>query len=128
MHPASASIKYFGLYVALTGIGLAVAPALVLTPLGVAAPTEIWVRVLGVLALVVGYYYWVCGRADAVEFFRASIRGRILFAVLLLLLVAVFSAPVQLLLFGVIDLVGAAWTAQGLRTSDRAALSAASRG
>jgi hypothetical protein len=115
MHPATRSIKFFGIYVVLTGIGLLFAPALALAPLGLAAPTEVWVRVLGALAIVVGYYYWACGSAGALAFFRASIRGRMLFAALMLLLVVLFNAPAQLLLFGVIDLLGAAWTAQGMR-------------
>ena len=116
MHPATRSIRYFGIYVIITGIGLAIAPGLVLAPLGLPVPNEIWIRVLGVLAVVVGYYYWACGTVGAVEFFRVSVRGRILFASLCLVLVLAFSAPVQLLLFGLVDLLGAAWTAHGLRT------------
>jgi hypothetical protein len=119
MHPASPSIKYFGLYVALTGVGLLMAPGLVLAPIGVAAPTEVWIRVVGAISIVLGYYYWSCGTAGAIAFYRATVRGRIMFAALTLLLVVLFEAPVQLLLFGVIDLVGAAWTAQGLRKAAR---------
>ncbi len=115
MHPASNSIKYFGLYAIATGVGLTLAPSLVLSPLGIAAPTEIWIRVLGALAIPLGYYYWVCGSANMVEFFRASVRGRILFAGLVALLIAAFSAPMQLLLFAGLDLAGAAWTVHGLR-------------
>lgn len=124
MHPASRSIKVFGIYVILTGIGLLLAPALVLAPLGVPAPTEIWIRVLGALAVVLGFYYWACGSADAVAFFHASIRGRVLFAALSLLIVVVFAAPAQLLLFAVIDLLGAAWTARGLSAGAREGVSA----
>jgi hypothetical protein len=112
MHPASNSIKYFGLYVIVTGVGLLLVPGLVLSPLGIAAPTEIWIRVVGTLAIPLGYYYWVCGSANVVEFFRASIRGRLLFAATIVL-----SAPIQMLLFAGIDLAGAAWTYQGLRKS-----------
>lgn len=115
MHPASNSIKYFGLYAIATGLGLTFAPGLVLAPLGIAVPAEIWIRVVGALALPLGYYYWVCGSANLVEFFRASIRGRILFAAVIVLLIAAFSAPLQMLLFAGIDLAGAAWTFHGLR-------------
>ena len=117
MHPASNSIKYFGLYAIATGLGLVFVPGLVLAPLGIAAPTEIWIRVVGALAIPLGYYYWACGSANMVEFFRASIRGRLLFAVIVVLLIAAFSAPLQMLLFAAIDLAGAAWTFQGLRRS-----------
>lgn len=117
MHPASNSIKVFGLYAVATGVGLVLAPALVLFPLGIAAPSEIWIRVVGALAIPLGYYYWVCGSANVVEFFRASIRGRIVFAAVVVLLIAAFSAPVQLIVFAAIDLAGAAWTFEGLRRS-----------
>jgi hypothetical protein len=119
MHPASSSVKYFGLYAIATGIALALVPSLVLAPLGIAAPTEIWIRVVGALAVPVGYYYWVCGSANMVEFFQASIVGRILFAAIVVLLIVAFSAPVQILLFAGIDLAGAAWTALCLRQAKR---------
>jgi hypothetical protein len=115
MHPASNSVKYFGLYSIVTGIGLVLVPGLVLAPLGIAAPTEVWIRVVGALAIPLGYYYWVCGSADLVAFFRATIPGRLVFAATTVLLIVAFSAPMQLLLFAAIDLAGAAWTFQGLR-------------
>lgn len=119
MHPASASIKYFGLYVVVIGAGLLLAPGPLLAPLGIPNPTEVWIRVAGALALVVGYYYWTCGNADTVEFFRATVRGRIAFAALMILLILLFAAPVQLALFAAIDLAGAAWTARGLKQGSR---------
>jgi len=117
VHPASLSIKVFGGYAILTGAGLMLAPALVLSPLGIAAPTEIWIRLVGALAIVLGYYYWACGSADALAFFHATVRGRIFFALLCAALIVFYSAPMQLLLFGLVDLAGPAWTMRGLRPS-----------
>jgi len=117
MHPASLSIKVFGIYVVFTGVVLFLSPGLLFEPLGLPRPTEIWVRALGALAIVLGYYYWACGSAGAVAFFRATVAGRVLFFGLSTALVVVFDAPLQLLLFGAIDLVGAAWTWQSLRGS-----------
>ena len=118
MHPASLSIKAFGIYAAITGIGLLLAPNVVLAPLGIPAATEVWIRVVGALAVVLGYYYWACGVADAVAFFKATVKGRFLYAALSALLIAMFQAPTQLLLFGAIDIAGALWTWQGLRMAD----------
>ena len=115
MHPASNSIKFFGVYAIATGIGLVLVPGLVLAPLGIATPTEIWIRVVGALAIPLGYYYWASGSSDLVAFFRATIPGRLVFAATTVLLIVAFSAPIQLLLFAAIDLAGAAWTALGLR-------------
>lgn len=117
MHPATRSMKYFGVYVLVNGTGLMFAPALALAPLGLAAPTEVWIRVLGAVVIVLGYYYWSCAQAEALAFYHASIRGRILFAALSVVIVVAFNAPPQLLLFAVIDVLGAAWTAMGLRSS-----------
>ena len=117
MHPAAASIKYFGLYVVLIGAGLMLVPGWVFAPLGIATPTEVWIRVVGALASVLGYYYWHCGNNGAVAFFDATVRGRVAFAALMVLLIVVFAAPVQLLVFAAVDLAGAAWTGWALRQS-----------
>ena len=118
MHPASLSIKVFGIYAAITGIGLLLAPNVVLAPLGVPVATEVWIRVVGALAVVLGYYYWACGVADLVTFFKATIKGRVLYAGLSVLLIVVFQAPIQLMLFAAIDIAGALWTWRGLRAAE----------
>lgn len=109
------SIKAFGIYVVVTGLGLVLAPGLTLGPLGMAVPTEIWIRVLGAVAIVLGYYYWTCGVAGSMPFIQATLRGRMLFAGLCILLIVSFSAPLQLLLFALVDIAGAAWTAAAMR-------------
>lgn len=115
MQSSALTIKVFGIYVALTGIGLILAPNLILGVFGFAPTSEIWVRVLGSLALILGYYYWACGTADAKAFFRATIPGRIGFAALCVALVFAAGAPLPLLAFGVVDVLGAAWTYLALR-------------
>ena len=52
MHPASLSIKAFGVYAAVTGIGLLLAPNVVLAPLGVPMATEVWIRVVLISKIV----------------------------------------------------------------------------
>ncbi|MBL8329088.1 MAG: hypothetical protein JNJ71_09575 [Rubrivivax sp.] len=116
--PAAATVNLFGYYVLFTGIGLLLAPALVLGLLGMTAPADIWVRVLGALAIVVGYYYIHCAMRNDRHFFQASVLGRLGFAALCVLLVAAFGAPWQLLLFGVIDVAGALWTRHALAHGD----------
>jgi hypothetical protein len=115
MRSASVSIKVFGVYVLVTGITLLLVPNLLLSVLGIAATSEIWVRVLGAVAVVIGYYYWACGSAQAKAFFRASVTGRFIFAALCFGLVVVIAAPWQLLIFGAVDALGALWTLVALR-------------
>jgi hypothetical protein len=115
MQSSAFTIKIFGVYVVLTGIGLVLTPNLILGLFGFAPTSEIWVRVLGALAVILGYYYWACGTAGAKAFFKATIPGRVGFAALCVGLVVAAGAPLPLLAFGVVDLVGAAWTFLALR-------------
>ena len=113
--PATLSMQVFGIYVMLTGLTLIASPNTLLGLFGIAPAAEIWIRVVGLLALIVGYYYWACGRAGALAFYRASIPGRLAFCAGCLLLVLLAGAPAQLLLFGIVDVAGAAWTGWALR-------------
>jgi F0F1-type ATP synthase membrane subunit a len=119
--PSSAfTIKAFGVYVVLTGVGLLLFPNTILGLFGFAPTAEIWIRVVGALAVILGYYYWACAAAGATAFFKASIVGRLGFCALCIGLVAVAGAPLPLLVFGVVDVFGAAWTDLALRRESRA--------
>jgi hypothetical protein len=110
MTSAVFSIKVFGTYVIVTGLGLMLIPNLWLAPLGLPATDEIWVRVLGLVAFVLGFYYWANALANVRSFFVASLYGRSIFCVGCIGLVVFAAAPWQIIIFGVVDLAGAAWT------------------
>ena len=115
MSSAAKSLFVFGIYVVAAGGGLLLMPGLVLTTLGFPQAADGWVRVVGALAIIVGAYHIVGARNDFLPYIRASIWGRFAFAVLLGGLVAASFMPRSLLLFAVIDLAGAIWTAVALR-------------
>ncbi len=115
MQSSALTIKTFGIYVMLTGAGLVLAPNPLLGLLGFAPTLEIWVRVLGALAIILGFYYWACGAAGAKAFFKATIPGRVGFCALCAGLVVAADAPPSLLVFGAVDLAGAAWTYLAMR-------------
>lgn len=117
--PAAKSIQVFGVYAMGAGLLLLLSPNTLLGLAGMPATTDFWVRVVGTLAFVVGYYYWACGRAGAVAFFRASIAGRLLFSAACLGLVLLAGAHAPLLMFAAVDLLGALWTAWALRENSR---------
>jgi len=110
MKSAVLSIKVFGTYVVVTGLGLMLIPNLWLAPLGFPPTDEIWVRVLGLVVGVLGFYYWACALANARSFFVASVYGRCIFCAGCIGLVLLASAPWQIVIFGVVDVAGAAWT------------------
>jgi hypothetical protein len=115
MSPAAKSLFVFGIYAIAAGTALLLMPGLVLGALGFPPAHDGWVRVVGVLAIVVGAYHIVGARNDLLPYIRASVWGRIGFAVLLGGLVVASIMPTPLLLFAAIDLAAAAWTAIALR-------------
>lgn len=112
--PAS-TIKVFGAYVILIGLTLLLIPNTMLALMGAPEAKDAYVRVLGALAVVLGYYYWVCGVAGSASFIKATIPGRVAFFLMGLGLVAWADAPPTLILFGLVDVAGAAWTFLALR-------------
>ena len=104
------TVKVFGTYILIAGACFAFIPNLLLSLLGFPAANEIWVRVLGVVAGVLGYYYLSSALANARYFFVASVYGRCIFCAGCFGLVLFANAPWQLMLFGFFDLAGAVWT------------------
>ena len=73
MSKAARSIYVWGIYVTLTGLALIVIPNVVFGIIGLPSTNEVWIRVLGVMALILAYYYFVAVKGDFVPLYRASI-------------------------------------------------------
>lgn len=115
MTAAARSLYYFGFYLILTGMTLTVAPNLLLSLFGMPETSEIWIRVLGSVVFTLGLGYVVMAPTNPRLFMTFSVYARTYVFVIFTVFVAVGWAPWQLILFGVIDLAGAAWTYAGLR-------------
>jgi hypothetical protein len=119
MSRAARSILIFGVYIVVVGVLLSTSPNALIGPLGFPDAQEPWIRVLGVVVIVLGCYYVQAARQEVTSFFQWTIWGRVaILAGFSLLVVAGQVAP-ALILFGVIDAAGAAWTALELRASRR---------
>ena len=115
MSQAARSIFAFSLYLFFVGATLVVVPNLLLGVLRIPETHEVWIRVVGMLALVLGYYYYTAAKYEMTELMRATVLAR--FAVLgfFIAFVVLGFAPIVLLVFGVVDAVAATWTALALR-------------
>ena len=115
MSTAARSVAAFGVYLVLLGAGLAFAPNAMLALFRQPPTGEPWLRILGIVAAVLGGYYLAAARGEATVFFRASVWGRAVGAAAFGLLVACGSAPAFILLMAAFDAAGAAWTWTSLR-------------
>ncbi len=119
MNRVATSIRVFGIYLLLLGAALIAAPNLVLSPFGIPPTSEVWLHVVGVLAVALGYYYVQAARHDFVPFYRATVPARAFVFLSFVAFVLFGLVKPVLIMFGTIDLAGAAWTFVGLRSSRR---------
>lgn len=110
----------FGVYLVSVGLVLLLVPNVLLGVLGLPATDEPWLRLVGVIVLVLGGYYVVCARAEATVFVRATVAGRTIAAGGLVML-ALMWGYWALLLFATFDVACAAWTRSALRRADASA-------
>ncbi len=110
------SIQAFGLYlIVVAGLGLMVAPHVLLGLFGLVAGDDAWIRMVGMLASIIGAYYLVAARSGAQELYRWSIPLRIYAAGFMVLLFLVGTFPAGILFFAAADFLGALWTWAALR-------------
>ncbi len=117
MSPAAKSIYYFGFYVLALGAALLLAPGLMLRATGLPLGGELWIRVLGLVVVILGYYYLRAARHELTAFFRWTVHTRPWPVVVFAALVLLNQAEPVLILFGLGDLLGALWTAVVLRAA-----------
>ena len=115
MSRAAKSVFTFGIYLIAVGVGLVAMPNAALGPLGFPPSTEVWPRVVGVLALVLAYYYTQAARRELTAFFRWTVHARAMVFVVFAALVLLKLAPAPLVVLGAVDLLAAGWTALALR-------------
>jgi hypothetical protein len=115
MSKSAFSLRVFSIYMFSLGSVLVAAPNLMLFFFGVPETHEVWIRVVGVLVLNIGYFSFMASRNESLAFFRWSIPTRLAVPVFFVAFVALGFAPPILVLFGAIDAAGAIWTAACLR-------------
>ena len=110
MSAAALSIVVYGAYLLANGFGLLLFPDLSLSIIGLPASADVWIRVVGLLAAEIGFYYVFIGAKGIAQIYRATIFGRAVAAATFCALVFLGMGPPQLLLFAAIDTLSAAWT------------------
>jgi hypothetical protein len=117
MSKAARSLFVFGIYLVALGLFLLIAPNTLITLFGLPETHDVWIRVVGMLLVLLAYYDIQAARKEATEFFRWSVVARATVIVFFAgFVIADLVRPI-LLLFGGVDLVGAVWTHLALRSS-----------
>jgi len=115
MSAAARSVNIFGIYLQILGVTLLAAPNMLLGVFGLPPTTEVWIRVVGMLCVLLGTYYRVSAGAESKPFFVASVMARSSVPVFFLVFVLAGWVQWPLVLLGVVDVAGALWTWTALR-------------
>lgn len=106
----------FGLYLTcVAGLGLMLIPNILLSLFGFTASDEGWIRMIGMLATIIGAYYVLAARAGMEDLYRWSIPLRLYAATFMVLMYLTGAIEAGILLFAFIDACGAVWTWASLR-------------
>lgn len=111
MTKSAKSLFYFGIYVLLTGITLCIIPGKFISLFNLPEIPVPWARFIGLLAIVIGCYDLLSGYNSVKPLIKASVYVRVLFFTGVLLLFVSGQMPKEILPIGIIDLLGALWTA-----------------
>lgn len=117
MSSSAKSVLVFGIYLMLTGLVLLVLPNLLLGLFALPPTNEVWIRVVGMLLLFLGVYYYRAARKEFADFIQWTVYLRATVVFFLSGFVALGLASPPLILFGLVDLLGAIWTALSLRSA-----------
>jgi hypothetical protein len=118
MTSTAKSIFYYSFYMMGMGLSLLCIPNSVLGLFGFDPTSDIWIRVLGLLAFCAGMLYFYCGRTNQTGFFRISVIERIVFFLGMVGIVFFLKVDPLIALIGSVDLIGAIWTALTLRNAN----------
>ena len=94
---------------------LLVTPNLLLSLFQIPETNEVWVRVVGMLVFHIGLYYVLMAPSDNKLFYSLTAYTRFGVLVWFIAFVVIGWAPVQLILFGLVDAAGALWTLLALK-------------
>ena len=116
MSKSAQSLFVFSIYLFILGMILLVIPNVLLSIFFIAETKEVWIRVIGMLVLILGYYDFQASKNEMKQFFQWSVYARAVVPIFFMAFVLLDLAPPILILFGIIDGLAALWTHLCLRS------------
>jgi hypothetical protein len=119
MSSSAFSAKVFAIYLFLAGLTLVTVPNLLLSLLQIPSTPDVWIRVVGLVAFMIGVYAWVAASHEFKPFLVASVYTRfVVFVAFTTFALTGLGSP-MIILFGLADLAGGIWTYSALRADAR---------
>ena len=114
MSRAAKTLFVFGIYLCGLGLFLLLFPNILLRFFGAPPTNEVWIRINAMFIICLAFFYVQAARHGLTLFIRWTVWARVAVIFYLMTFVILLGAPKALLLFGLIDLLSAAWTFMAL--------------
>jgi hypothetical protein len=116
MSRAAMSVFVFSIYLYIMGVVLVITPETLVRIFKFPEPDGLWIRVAGMLVIILAFYYSHAARAELRAFFVWTVIARTSVLLFFIAFVIAGLAPPALVLFGVIDFAAATWTLFAIRS------------
>ncbi|MCP3921752.1 MAG: hypothetical protein GY714_04125 [Desulfobacterales bacterium] len=110
MSKSARSIFFYSLYLVVLGLFLILVPNILLNLFRYPETSEVWIRVVGMLVILLGFYFFHSAINDLRVFFQATVYARASVPVFFVSFVLLDFAEPVLILFGAIDGLSGLWT------------------
>ncbi|MEP0986330.1 hypothetical protein [Ekhidna sp.] len=118
MDKPAKTVWFFGIYLLVEGLFLMLAPASILSAIGIPDPKSVWRIVLGFVVAVLGYYYIRNAKENLTPFFGFTVQIRIIQFVFFIWLYVFERGTLALVAFSFIEFAAGMWTWRMLKAKD----------
>ena len=115
MSAAAKSLVGWGIYLVVVGAAEVIFPDLLLRWFGLPETGSAYLRIAGILFLVLSYYMFRAANTELTPFFRWTVHARAPIVFVIIILAFMKLVPPIIVLFGLFDFIGAVATALALR-------------
>jgi hypothetical protein len=119
MSKSAKTVLFFSYYLFVVGLELTFIPNVFTKTAQLPETHEPYIRVVGILAIILGVYYYQSAKHDLTPFLKTTILGRSMYFLGSVGLVVSQIAPPVFIAFGVVDLLGAVWTWRVLKSEGK---------
>jgi len=119
MSRSAISILVFGIYLVFLGALLVILPNPLLGLVSLPPVTDVYLRLAGMLILILAFYFIMAARSGFTPFFRWTIVARLAAGLFLTGFILAGLARPVILLFWLGDLAGLLWTWWALRADEK---------
>ena len=115
MSRSARSVFVYGIFYAINGLMLLLAPNILLDSLSIENTTEVWIRLAGILLTAISIYYFIAAKYEIIVIMKATAFIRLTIILFFTAFVLLDMVSSSIIIISILDFIGGAWTYLMLR-------------